>query len=104
MADVIFTGTDGRKPMGMAEVSLTLGDMDEDHLRAAGVEMSYNEAPSPAEFSATATASIHQPHLVPAQGHPATVHGHGHGPRELQHPGPGPHHPDSFPASRKTGA
>ena len=43
MADVIFTGTDGRKPMGMAEVSLTLGDMDEDHLRAAGVEMAYNE-------------------------------------------------------------
>jgi len=44
MADVIFTGTDGRKPMGMAEVSLTLGDMDQDHLRAAGVEMAYNEA------------------------------------------------------------
>ncbi len=43
MADVIFTGTDGRRPMGMAEVSLTLGDMDEDHLRAAGVEMAYNE-------------------------------------------------------------
>jgi chromosome segregation protein len=43
MADVIFTGTDGRKPMGMAEVSLTLGDMDENHLRAAGVEMAYNE-------------------------------------------------------------
>ena len=43
MADVIFTGTDGRKPMGMAEVSLTLGDMDEHHLRAAGDEMAYNE-------------------------------------------------------------
>ncbi len=43
MADVIFNGTDGRKPMGMAEVSLTLGDMDQDHLRAAGVEMAYNE-------------------------------------------------------------
>jgi len=43
MADVIFTGTDGRKPMGMAEVSMTLGEMDEDHLRAAGVEMAYNE-------------------------------------------------------------
>ncbi len=43
MADVIFTGTDGRKPMGMAEVSLTLGDIDEDHLRAAGVEVAYNE-------------------------------------------------------------
>jgi chromosome segregation protein len=44
MADVIFTGTDGRKPMGMAEVSLTLGDMDQDHLRASGVEVAYNEA------------------------------------------------------------
>ncbi len=44
MADVIFNGTDGRKPMGMAEVSLTLGDMDQDHLRAAGVEVAYNEA------------------------------------------------------------
>jgi chromosome segregation protein len=28
----------------MAEVSLTLGDMDQDHLRAAGVEVAYNEA------------------------------------------------------------
>src|SRR5262245_31416856 len=43
MADVIFNGTDGRKPMGMAEVSLTIGDVDEEHLRAAGVEMAYNE-------------------------------------------------------------
>lgn len=43
MADVIFTGTDGRKPLGMAEVSLNLGGVDEDHLRAAGVEVSYNE-------------------------------------------------------------
>ena len=30
MADVIFTGTDGRKPMGMAEVSLTIGDVDQE--------------------------------------------------------------------------
>jgi chromosome segregation protein len=43
MADVIFNGTDGRKPMGMAEVSLTIGDVDEEHLKAAGVEMAYNE-------------------------------------------------------------
>lgn len=43
MADVIFNGTDGRKPMGMAEVSITLGGVDEDQLRASGVEMSYNE-------------------------------------------------------------
>ena len=32
-----------RKPLGMAEVSLTIGGVDEEHLRAAGVEMSYNE-------------------------------------------------------------
>jgi len=43
MADVIFNGTDGRKPMGMAEVSLTLGGVDEENLRAAGVEVAYNE-------------------------------------------------------------
>ena len=43
MADVIFNGTDGRKPLGMAEVSLTIGGVDEEHLMAAGVEMAYNE-------------------------------------------------------------
>src|SRR5437899_4304854 len=43
MADVIFNGTDGRRPLGMAEVSLTMGDMDAEHLQAAGVELAYNE-------------------------------------------------------------
>src|SRR5580765_5210010 len=43
MADVIFNGTDGRKPFGMAEVSLTIGGVDDEHLTAAGVEMAYNE-------------------------------------------------------------
>ena len=43
MADVIFTGTDGRKPLGMAEVSLTIGGFDQEHLKAAGVDMAYNE-------------------------------------------------------------
>ena len=43
MADVIFSGTDGRKPVGMAEVSLTIGDVDQEQLRAAGIELSYNE-------------------------------------------------------------
>ncbi len=43
MADVIFNGTDGRKPLGMAEVSLTIGGVDEENLKAAGVEMAYNE-------------------------------------------------------------
>ena len=43
MADVIFNGTDGRKPMGMAEVSLTLGGVGGESLKAAGVEVSYDE-------------------------------------------------------------
>lgn len=43
MADVIFNGTDGRKPLGMAEVSLTIGGVDQEHLHAAGVELSYDE-------------------------------------------------------------
>src|SRR5262245_50183472 len=43
MADVIFNGTDGRKPLAMAEVSLTIGDVDAEHLQAAGVELSFNE-------------------------------------------------------------
>jgi chromosome segregation protein len=43
MADIIFNGTDGRKPIGMAEVSLTIGGVDDEHLSAAGVEVAYNE-------------------------------------------------------------
>src|ERR671918_914440 len=43
MADVIFNGTDGRKPLGMAEVSLTIGDVDAEHLKAAGVDVKFNE-------------------------------------------------------------
>src|SRR5271155_2407463 len=43
MADVIFNGTDSRKPLSMAEVSLTIGGVDGEHLTAAGVEIAYNE-------------------------------------------------------------
>src|SRR5512138_1660881 len=43
MSDVIFNGTDGRKPLGMAEVSLTIGGVDQEHLTAAGVEIAYDE-------------------------------------------------------------
>src|SRR6059036_2529852 len=43
MAAVTFNGTDGRKPVGMAEVSLTIGGVDEENLHAAGVELAYNE-------------------------------------------------------------
>src|ERR1700691_1686338 len=43
MADVIFNGTDSRKPLSMAEVSLTIGGVDGEHLSASGVEIAYNE-------------------------------------------------------------
>jgi len=43
MQDVIFNGTDKRKPLGMAEVSITIGDVDHENLRAAGVDITFNE-------------------------------------------------------------
>ncbi|MBK9138877.1 MAG: chromosome segregation protein SMC [Verrucomicrobia bacterium] len=43
MADVIFNGTDRRPPMGLAEVSLTIGGVDENCLRAAGVDLTFDE-------------------------------------------------------------
>ncbi len=43
MADVIFNGTDRRRQLGLAEVSLTIGDVDPQHLRAAGVDIDFNE-------------------------------------------------------------
>ncbi len=43
MADVIFNGTDQRKALGLAEVSLTIGGVDQEHLKAAGVELAYDE-------------------------------------------------------------
>jgi len=43
MADVIFNGTDGRPKMGLAEVSLTIGGVEAEHLKAAGVELAYDE-------------------------------------------------------------
>ena len=43
MADVIFNGTDNRRPISLAEVSLTLGGVDAEHLSAAGVELAYDE-------------------------------------------------------------
>ena len=97
MADVIFNGTDGRKPLGMAEVSLTIGGVDQEHLRAAGVEIAYNEVTvtrrvfrdGGSEYFINKTA-------VPLEGHPAAVHGDRSGPHQLQHHGPGQHHPDSF--------
>jgi chromosome segregation protein len=43
MSDVIFNGADSRKSLSMAEVSLTISGVDDEHLSAAGVEIAYNE-------------------------------------------------------------
>jgi len=43
MADVIFNGTDKRKALSMAEVSLTIGGIDIDQLKTAGVDLPFNE-------------------------------------------------------------
>src|SRR5262245_48477362 len=43
MADVSVNGADARKQLALAEVSLTLGEVDTDELRAAGVTLDYNE-------------------------------------------------------------
>src|SRR5512143_3387089 len=43
MADVIFNGTDGRKAIGMAEVSMTFADVDPQTLSLPGVTLDFSE-------------------------------------------------------------
>lgn len=43
MADVIFNGTDGRKPIGMAEVNMTFAEVDPNVLSLPGVNLDYSE-------------------------------------------------------------
>src|SRR2546430_3468668 len=43
MADVIFNGTDGRRPISMAEVSMTFADVDPRTLSLSGVNLDFNE-------------------------------------------------------------
>src|ERR1041384_2951365 len=43
MADVIFNGTDGRRPISMAEVSMTFADVDPRTLSLPGVNLDFNE-------------------------------------------------------------
>jgi len=43
MADVIFSGTDGRKPIGMAEVSMTFAEVDPSTLTLPGVKLDFSE-------------------------------------------------------------
>ena len=95
MADVIFNGTDGRKPLGMAEVSLTIGGVDEEHLtRRGGRDGLQRSDRHPPGVPRRRQRVFHQQDAVPAEGHPAAVHGHGRGPHQLQHHGPGQHHAD----------
>jgi len=43
MADVIFSGADGRKPIGMAEVNMTFADVDAKCISLPGVNLDFNE-------------------------------------------------------------
>src|SRR6266850_7872158 len=43
MADVIFNGTDGRRAIGMAEVSMTFADVDPKTLSLPGVNLDFHE-------------------------------------------------------------
>lgn len=43
MADVIFSGTDGRKPVSVAEVNMTFADVDASCLSLPGVSLDFNE-------------------------------------------------------------
>lgn len=43
MTDIIFNGTETRRPLSMAEVSLTICDVDQEQLRAANLEVLFNE-------------------------------------------------------------
>src|SRR5437867_6799053 len=43
MADVIFNGTDGRRPISMAEVSMTFADVDPKLLSLPGVNLDFSE-------------------------------------------------------------
>ena len=66
MADVIFNGTDGRKPDGMGEVSLTLGGVDAAKIFAQRASRSPTmKSRSRAGFSATAAANIFRTNPVP---------------------------------------
>ena len=43
MADVIFSGTDGRRPINLAEVSMTFADIDSTLLSLPGVNLDFSE-------------------------------------------------------------
>ena len=43
MADVIFNGTEGRKPIGLAEVNLTFADVDPKLISLPGVNLDFTE-------------------------------------------------------------
>ena len=73
--------------------SLTIGGVDGENLKAAGVEVAYNEVTLTRRvFRDGDTEYFINKSLLPLEGHPAIVHGHRRGADELQHHGPGQHH------------
>jgi len=89
MADVILIAP-WPQAHRMAEVSLTIGGVDEEHLNAAGVEMALYEVTVSGESFAMQAASISSYKTLAGEGHPDSFHGHGRSARtSLQHHGQG---------------
>ena len=65
MADVIFNGTEKRKPLGMAEVTLTMADCEE------SLKVDYQRGVHhPPRVPRWPLGIPHQRHALPPQGHP----------------------------------
>ena len=91
MADVIFNGTEKRKPLGMAEVTLTMADCEEP------LKVDFNEVAITRRVFRDGKSRIpDQRHALPPQGHPRPAHGHRHRPHRLLDHGAGPDRPDPF--------
>ena len=68
----------------MAEVSLTIGGVDKEHLQAAGVEISYNEVTLTRRvFRDGGSEYFFKSYSVSVEGYPTTLHGHRRRPFEL---------------------
>ncbi len=108
MEDVIFAGTRERKPLGMAQVTLTMVDPAAAHRAPDQAQNGHangnGHAPhKPAEVTITRRLyrSGESEYLIDGQiravaRHPGAVQRHGTGPGELRHHRAGPHRPDSF--------
>ena len=84
MADVIFSGTDGRQALGMAEVSLTFAECEKE----LGVE--WNEVCiSRRVYRDGKSEVLSQQRSLPPPRHSPTLHGYGRWPQRLLDHGAG---------------